>query len=368
MLIPRIWRRGAAEARASDYSDDVIGRAIDLAGLRPVDATRLAAAQFAANLIGRALASSDVEAPAAIAAAIPPWVLDLAGRCLVLAGECFLPIDTAGGALTLYPATYADCTGGWMPSTWRYRLNVATPTGDYHILRPDRAIVRPVWAVDPRRPWRGISPLQSAGVSTGLAAALEGKLAAEMRTKVKTILPVPFSDAPLENLRKDLGGTDGGLITPPTQASGYGAGQPNAPRSDYKAEHLGPNPNPGMLNLREPALRSVLAALGIPPPILYGDGPQAREAGRQAFHGTIEPLARMVEAELSAKLERPIRLRPRSLAWIDLQARARAYSNLASNGIPPADALERTGFDPDGITFPEPSAEPPDEVIEVDRE
>ena len=70
----------------------------------------------------------------------------------------------------------------------------------------------------------------------------------------------------------------------------------------------------------------------------------AREAYRLALFGVVAPLGRMVEAELTAKLEDSI-----SLSWVemraaDLMGRARSFKAMVEGGMPLADAVAVAGL------------------------
>ena len=82
----------------------------------------------------------------------------------------------------------------------------------------------------------------------------------------------------------------------------------------------------------------VLAACGVPPGMFahVGDSGQ-RETYRRFVTLTIEPLGRMVGAELSAKLETKIGLDFSGLYAHDLAGRARAFQSMVGAGM----ALER---------------------------
>ena len=89
----------------------------------------------------------------------------------------------------------------------------------------------------------------------------------------------------------------------------------------------------------------VLAACGVPPGMFQrvGDSGQ-REAYRRFTTLTIEPLGRMVEAELSAKLETKIGLDFSGLFAHDLAGRARAFQSLVGGGMDVAKAASLRGL------------------------
>ena len=89
-----------------------------------------------------------------------------------------------------------------------------------------------------------------------------------------------------------------------------GEGRASAPQRDWQASRLGPNPPESMATVRRDAFAAVLAATGTPPSLFVdADGTAQREAVRRWHLGTVLPLARILEAELSDKLEAAVRLR-----------------------------------------------------------
>lgn len=339
----RFWRR-AAESRS--YTEEAIERGLAIAQGRNPEAAQIAAAQYAATLLGRALAGAEIEADPIIARLFAPPVLDQIGRSLVTRGEIFYDL-AFGRQLQLIPAVFNDCRGEADPASWVYDLDVYAPRGTLAIRRPAAAVLHFRYATSPIEPWRGQSPLAAAKHSADLAASVESKLAAEIgRARVKNVLPAPLTGEPLTQFRKDLGGgRDGGLVTAPTMASGFGQGAANAPRSDYRLVRLGADPPTSITQLRDPAAQSVLASCGIQPGLWAGDdGIAAREAWRQYLHAVGEPLAELLAAEIEQKLERPVRIRIPSAAYVDLQSRARALRAMTQAEIDKDRALALCGF------------------------
>ena len=65
------------------------------------------------------------------------------------------------------------------------------------------------------------------------------------------------------------------------------------------------------------------------------------------LHSSLQPVSRIIESELSAKLESPISLSFRSLMASDLAGRARAFGSLTTNEdkLTAAQAGRVCGFD-----------------------
>ncbi|MDE0455923.1 MAG: hypothetical protein OXI15_01400 [Chromatiales bacterium] len=74
------------------------------------------------------------------------------------------------------------------------------------------------------------------------------------------------------------------------------------------------------------------------------EGTGAREAFRRFLHATIAPAARLVELELSAKLEEDVKLDFPGLMASDLSGRARAFQSLVSGGMEVAKAAALAGL------------------------
>ena len=88
------------------------------------------------------------------------------------------------------------------------------------------------------------------------------------------------------------------------------------------------------MRLASDAFDRTLAACGLNPGLFSstGDGTRMREGLRQFHLGTVLPIAKMIEAELRAKLETDISLRF-DLYATDLAGRAQAFAKLVAGGM-----------------------------------
>ena len=119
----------------------------------------------------------------------------------------------------------------------------------------------------------------------------------------------------------------------------------DAPRGDWETRRLGANPPQSLDMLRSSSARHVLAACGVPVELVAAsEGTGAREAFRRFLHATIAPAARLVELELSAKLDQDVRLSFDSLFASDLSGRARAFQSLVGGGMKVAKAAALAGL------------------------
>ena len=330
------WRFWKTEQRASDFTGAVIDAALSAARGQGTagEAAKVAAVVFGVGLLSRGFATAQVTP---MIPALDPETLGRIARSLLLTGNSIntIYVDPMNG-LTLTPAVYWDITGGVRPSSWRYRLDMAAPGG-----RTTTRTVRADGVVHCRintslvEPWRGMSPLVEAGLSSALLGNLEMRMGEEAKGRVGYLLPIPegMADAPMERLRADLATLKGGIKLVESTSGGHGAGRANAPMRDWEPQRLGADFPTANVELRKQAGADVLAALGVPAALMSGEGAASREAWRHTIVTALVPMAKLVAYELSMKLEQQIEISFPSLATVDIAARARAYSSLVGAGM-----------------------------------
>ena len=202
---------------------------------------------------------------------------------------------------------------------------------------------------DPTCPWRGRAGLEVAQSSGGLAATLVHALTAEGDIPISRIIPQPQGDSQntADSIRKAI--TTGlRLALPETTTAGHGAGRSSAPLTDWKPYRLGPEYMAAGVDLHALSLQETAGVCGLPAPMVPGSaaaGPAWREAFRQFVALTVQPMGRILEAEVSRVLERPITLTHHALASADVASRARAFKSLIENNIDEAKALQLVGWD-----------------------
>ena len=83
---------------------------------------------------------------------------------------------------------------------------------------------------------------------------------------------------------------------------------------------------------------------------MSSEGTGAREAFRRFLHATIAPAARLVEVELSAKLDTEVTLSFDALYASDITGRARAFQSMVGGGMDVAKAAALSGLMADETT------------------
>ena len=105
---------------------------------------------------------------------------------------------------------------------------------------------------------------------------------------------------------------------------------------------LGIDPPAALVALREDVAASVMAASGIPPPLLTenSDGTSQNSSYRRFVTSTIDPIGRIIVSETRDKLDQPdLVFNFARLQAADHAMRARAVASLVTAGVELSDAL-----------------------------
>ena len=345
------WQRRERRDSGGDFSDAVVRLIEAQAAGTAADASSTAAVEAASGALSRAFASAEVVGPAWVQEAVSPVVLGQMGRDLVRSGDSMHVIRMGNdGMVTLIPASSWHWEGTHDPSTWTVRATCYGPSTSTTWNLPASSIVFCRWGSTPGQPYTGIGPLSWAHTTARLQSEAERSLADEAGGPLAQLLAIPQDggdDAagdPLKLLKADIAGARGKALLVETSAAGWGEGRTAAPQRDWQASRLGPMPPESMATIRKDAFEAVLAACGTPPSLfLDSDGTSQREAVRRWHLNLVLPLARMVEHELTAKLETPVKLKFDSYA-LDLAGRAQAFQKLVAGGVPVNEALAVSGL------------------------
>ena len=346
------WQKSERREALGGYTE-IIGRLIEVqAAGTTQQASATAAIEAAAGLLSRAFATATVDAPDDVAAALSPRCLALIGRDLVRVGESLHVIRMMGGRVRLVPCSTWYFEGDANPDDWLATCTAYGPSGSSTWRVPWSSVIFTQWGSPTARPYHGLGPAAWAAETARLNANAERSLADEAGGPVAALLTVPEgqdagsddNDDPLAGLRADIGKARGRALLLETTASGFGEGRANAPQRDFDPRYLHPSPTEAMVKLADSAFGRVLAACGCSPALFDdSDGTSKREAMRQWHLGTVQPLAKVLERELSEKFETPIRLRF-DLYNVDLAGRAQAFQKLVAGGVGVNEALMTAGL------------------------
>ena len=339
------------EARIADlehrsYTDAITAALIGSAsGESTVKAGATGALEACSGFTGRAFASAEVKASEQLRAVLTPACLSHLGRSLIRHGEMLLLIRTDGGRLRLAPAQSWDVLGDPDPMTWRYRVTLggASTLETYEDVLA-AGVIHVQYAFDAREPWRGIGPLTVASLAGRLSAETAAALADESSGPRGSFLSVPIDgqDPTITAMKADVRTAKGKMLF--GQGGDWDAGRSGGP-AFWMARRFGADPPAGLVELCKRASMEIYAACGLSMALFdESDGTSKREAYRQALHGTIAPLGRIVAAELSAKLDEPITLDWMELRAGDIAGRARAFQSMVGGGMDVAAAAAQAGL------------------------
>ena len=344
-----MWPFKRVEKRESSFTDLLVSLAVSRAsGTTEARVTATGALQAAAGLLGRCFALADVSGPAHVTAAVTAPCLAMVGRALVRAGEIVMAIDVdPEGGVRLQPSSHWDVQGEPDPASWRYRCNLPAPSSTVTRMLPAESVCHFMFEADPGRPWEGVSPLQSAALAGRLSAETAAALADESTMPRGAVLPLPVDgeDESVTALKADLKTLSGKLALVESVKTMHPGAASTAPAADWEAKRIGADPPPSLVSLHGAAAAEVLGACGVPVSLFVADNSQGqREAFRRYLHSTVQPLASLVAAELSAKMDADVSLGFDRLFAADLSGRARAFQSLVGGGMDPGKAAGLAGL------------------------
>ena len=273
------------------------------------------------------------------------------GRDLIRNGDSMhvIRIDRAG-MVQLIPASSWHWEGNHDPDSWTVRVTAYGPSTSTTWNLPASGVVFVRWGGTPGQPYVGTGPLTWAHTTARLQSETERSLADEAQGPLAQLLAIPQDGGdddgndPLARLKADIRTARGKALLVETSSAGWGEGRTAAPQRDWQASRPGPMPPESMATIRKDSFEAVLAACGTPPSLFVdSDGTSQREALRRWHLGTVLPLARLLEHELTAKLETPVELKFDTYA-LDMVSRATVVAKLAQAGVPMATALEAVGL------------------------
>ena len=202
--------------------------------------------------------------------------------------------------------------------------------------------------VDPARPWKGRPAHSIASATAATAAAAEKSAEGEARFPISKLIPLVQSVTPdqhgefMEGWKREM--AKGGIFLLPMSARSE-----NSRINRPTVETVHPDPTQGHLELRKSAALELLTAMGVPASLVdpAADAGSQREAYRRFVHLTLEPLARIVEAEFSSKLGVECGIDFGSLFAADLAGRGRALKQMVESGVALPEALAIVGLSSD---------------------
>ncbi len=345
-----MWPFRRREVRSTDYTDSLtrlITLAVEGDETPRGQAHATAAVEACAGAWSRAFACAEVSAEVE---GVSPVLLARIARSLIVHGESLHVIDVSGSGTTLLPAGHIDVLGDSPdPMTWRYQASLYGPSGSTVVTRPAQAVVHVRYSDDPVRPWRGVGPLERAGLDSDLLSAVVTRLGQEATAKSAYVIPTPTDGQAdtVSDLRADIAAARGGVVMAEGMAGGFGDRGAATTGDGYKQMRIGADPPDVLRAIRSDVGQTVCAATGVPPSLFYAnaDGTSQREAWRRFTHGSVVPVARIVAAELADKLDAPgLALAFEGLYASDVVGRAGAFQRMVAGGMGASEAAALSGL------------------------
>ena len=357
-----MWPFKRRETRESvgGYTDAITAAIEAQASAKVADVSSTAAIEAAAGALSRALMSAEVVGPSWAQEAVNPVWLAQVGRSLIREGASLSVVSMGGdGMVELVPAAFWNFENvnpgvqeGERESSWMCRVSTYGPSTSYTRLVSRDRLVFVRWGTSPGTRYRGQGPTSWAHTSARLSAEVERSLADEGAGPVAQMVAIPSDggddgdEDPLAALKADIRGARGKALLVETTSAGWGEGRAAAPQADWRQQRLGPNMPAAMVELARDSFMRTLAATGTPPSLFIdSDGTSQREGLRRWHLGTVLPMARLLEHELSMRLEAPIKLRFDGYAK-DMVSRAQVFAKLiaAAEGMTVEKALAISGL------------------------
>ncbi len=317
------WSRRKTETRSTGgYTGAaILARAETITGARGA-AELTATVQTCASLWEGALALADVDGGAGL---LTPRTLAMMARGLALRGEF---VALIGDGELIAAADWDLSTLDGAPRA--YRLSLPDVGGGRTLTALAAEVAHVRIGADAREPWRGTSPLRRASLSADLLAATEAALAELFVNAPLGSSIVPFPEATGVDLERLAAGFRGqrGRVLLRESVNTTAAGGP-VPATDWRPAALSPNLRDAMVtDVLDRARAAVLTVYGVDPSFLSmtANGGGLREAQRHLALWTLQPIARLIADELTAKTGSATTLDVvRPMQAYDAGGRARAF-------------------------------------------
>ena len=296
----------------------------------------LGAVETAAALWGRSLSLANVE-PLSVRRVLTPPLLAQVGRELLLRGEFVGLLEARQSGLMVTPASSHTVTGsGPYESGWTYRLDLSGPSRTQSETVPAADVLHVRYGARTGTPWRGASPLASAGADVESLGWLLKRAAEQAKAPVGALfgLQGDLTSKQARKLGQTLAGTRG-------KSTGVGIGEATMAHT----LRVGFDPSEQALRWTTALTTALWSACGFAPGLFAGDSQQASREAWRRWTLTVEHLGELVAAEATAKVEQPVALSfERLRSGFDSQTLGRAIKALTDAGVSLSDTLERVGL------------------------
>ena len=344
------WRKTPTPEKRSGqgFSDTIIaGILSQTGGAASSGVVTTGVVEQCAQAYATAFEACTVHASDMVKKVLTPSLLGNVARTIVSTGSAMYLIEIVSGEIKLRPVGSWDISGGGTdPSGWMVRADTYSPSSTDTVYTSYNSVLHFLHHYNPSRPWLGLSGMDTASTTAGLAANLETRLKQEASAASGAFLPWPSSPSdedadddaatpgPMVALQQDVSKAQGKLVIVETVNSGHGDKQ-SAPAKDLVQSRFGFDAPDTMRALRKDVAETVMNVLGVPAPLLTADAnSQAqRESWRRFILSSCTGLAGKISDQLSLKLDDEVRLSFEGLYAHDVQGRAASFKAMTVGGM-----------------------------------
>ena len=344
------WGKETRMEHRASYSNAAVDALLSGATTAQAEASKTSAATAAIHAIADAFAVANVT-PITLAHVLNPvFMADLARRLLIAGNATYLIEIDDIGALSLVPDQSFEVSGGYRPSSWTYKLELARPSGE-PVMRvvPAEGVVHVRVGQRPGSPWLGVSPLREAGLTSDALANLDKSLGTDTSPPSGLLMAMPdgASQGQVDQAAEAITRGRGGLSLLQTTAQGFGQGKQAAPSgaaADYRQIRYGPVLPESNIKAHAELSNGIMATMGVSAQRFNGDGASMRESYRLLVLGPVQALGAICATELTQALGQTVSFDFSATKAIDVGQRARGVKVLTDTGMPLDDALDVMGL------------------------
>ena len=353
------WQTERRQA-GGGYTDQIVDALEAAAASQAAGAGSSAAVECAAGALSRAFMAAKVSAPSSLQDVVNPNWLAMVGRSLIRDGASLSVIKMdGGGRVELVPAAFWNFESvsgtGESEESWQCRVSSYSPSSSHTRLIDRDGLVFVRWGSAPGTRYQGRGPTSWASLSARTASETERSLGDEAAGPLGQMIAVPSDggdggdDDVLKTMKTQIGAARGkALLLEPLAMVGLRVRLPllqviGKPHDWGQLRHRRWLSWPLRAStgcwLRAAFLRHCSTILMAPV-----------KRGLRRFHlGLVLPMARLLEHELSKRLDANIKLRFDNYPT-DLAGRAMAFQKLVSGGKTASEATAIAGLmvDDDG--------------------
>ena len=323
---------------AGGYSQVILDAQLSAASAKSAGAAATAAIEAVAGLLSRTLAAADVAGDSA--GVISPEWLALCGRELVRRGQHVSFVHPGPSLVPVGQINWeAESQQGELERDFRARITTYGPSSSRTrlVMRDQIIVIR--WGTTSGRPYDGLAAHHFASLAARASAESERAAGDHSASPVASFLTVPEGTGQddeidtLAPLRESISTAAGRALVVESTASGYGEGRGNAPQRDFNPTGIGPAPEAAQVQATSDSFARMVAACGASVSLFSdADGTAQREALRRFHLFTCMPIKRLLEAELSRRLDSEIVITLDQYG-ADLAGRAQAFAKMVSAGM-----------------------------------